>query len=166
MREHQKLEGGDDERERDEPGDATMSEMGVRPSRAGPESANGRTGGSEPDTALTAVIGVAIAIVLVAMVIFLQAYFYRQERDERVRKVEAVAPEELARLRAQQQELLSSYRLIDSKTGVVGIPIERAMELLVREAGAEGAPARLSSGTLPAAPAMRSGPGDGMSKHE
>jgi hypothetical protein len=166
MRERQRLGDSNDERDKHAPGEATMSEMGTRQSRAGPESARGRTSGGEPDTALTAVIGVATAIVLVAMVIFLQAYFYRQERGERVRKVEAVAPEQLAQQRAEQQELLSSYRLIDGKTGVVGIPIERAMELLVREAGAEGASARLSSGPPRVAPATTSGPNHGMSKHE
>jgi hypothetical protein len=122
-----------------------------------------RRGASEPDTALTAVIGVASAIVLVALVIFLQAYFYREERGELARKVEAVAPEELARLRAQQQELLGSYHVIDAKTGIVGIPVERAMELLVREAGAE--PGAAQPGPSTPGPASPGSPaaGRGMS---
>jgi hypothetical protein len=92
-------------------------------------------GGSEPDTSLTAVVGIASAIVLFVVVVFLQAFFYHQEQDENARKVVAVAPEELSELRAQQQELLRSCRFIDPKQGVVAIPIERAMELVVREGG-------------------------------
>ena len=53
-------------------------------------------------------------------------------------RVVAIAPEALAQLRAQQQELLHSYRLVDEKNGVVGIPIEDAMALVVAEASRGG----------------------------
>ena len=89
----------------------------------------------EPNTPLTALIGVVFAIVLFALVVFLQAFFYRAEEGENARKVVAVAPEELSQLRAQQVETLNSYRVIDPKAGVVAIPIDRAMELVVRDGG-------------------------------
>jgi len=92
-------------------------------------------GGSEPDTSLTAVVGVVFAILLFIIVVLLQAYFYRQEAKEQVEKVVAVAPEELAQSRAEQQEALATYRWVDANRGVVTIPIERAMGLLVREGG-------------------------------
>ena len=38
-------------------------------------------------------------------------------------------------LRAKQEVLLTDYRLIDRQKGVVAIPIERAMETVVREGG-------------------------------
>ncbi|MGD1148680.1 MAG: hypothetical protein ABR961_12110 [Thermoanaerobaculaceae bacterium] len=95
----------------------------------------------EPNTPLTALIGVVFAIVLFALVVFLQAFFYWSEERENVRKVVAVAPEELSQLRAQQLETLHSYRFVDPKAGVVAIPIDRAMELVVRDGGKSPWPA-------------------------
>jgi hypothetical protein len=95
----------------------------------------GKPGGEEPNTPLTAVVGLVFAIVLFAMVVLLQAYFYRQDQRENVRKVVAVAPEELSQLRAQQQELLHSYKLLDPQKGVVAIPIDLAIGLVVRDGG-------------------------------
>ena len=90
-------------------------------------------GGNAPDTSLTAVVGIVFAILLFVVVVFLQAFFYRQEAGETKRKVVAVAPGELAELRAQQQEALHTYRWVDVDRGAVTIPIERAMELLIRD---------------------------------
>jgi hypothetical protein len=116
----------------------------------------------EPNTTLTALVGVVFAIVLFALVVFLQAFFYRAEERENVRKVVAVAPEELSQLRAQQLETLHSYRFIDAKTGVVAIPIDRAMDLVVRDGGKSPWPAaqppaatQKASPTAPAAGAKR-----------
>lgn len=95
----------------------------------------GQPGGNEPNTPLTAVVGIVFAIVLFALVVLLQAFFYRQEQQENVRKVVAVGPEELSQLRAQQEELLHSYKILDPQKGVVAIPIDRAMGLVVREGG-------------------------------
>ena len=95
----------------------------------------------EPNTTLTALVGVVFAIVLFALVVALQALFYRQEVDENGRKVVAVAPEELSRLRAQQLETLHGYRYVDPKAGVVAIPIDRAVELVVRDGGRSPWPA-------------------------
>lgn len=95
----------------------------------------------EPNTTLTAVIGIVFALVLFALVVFLQAFFYRQEADENTRKVVAVAPEELARLKAQQLETLHAYRFVDARAGVVAIPIDLAMDLVVRDGGTSPWPA-------------------------
>ena len=94
-----------------------------------------QAGGTEPNTSLTAVVGVVSAILLFAIVVTLQAFFYRSERAEDQRKVVAVAPEELSQLRAQQEELLHTYKWVDPAKGVVAIPIERAMEIVVKEGG-------------------------------
>jgi hypothetical protein len=95
----------------------------------------GQPGGNEPNTPLTAMVGIVFAIVLFALVVLLQAFFYRQEQQENVRKVVAVAPEELSQLRAQQEELLHSYKLLDPQKGVVAIPVDLAMGLVVRGGG-------------------------------
>ncbi len=89
----------------------------------------------EPNTPLTALVGVVFAIGLFAIVVFLQAFFYHQEAEENVRKVVNAPPEELAQQRAQQLETLHAYRVVDLKAGVVAIPIDRAMELVVRDGG-------------------------------
>jgi hypothetical protein len=89
----------------------------------------------EPNTPVTAVVGLVFAILLFVVVVVLQAYFYRAEEAENVRKAVVVAPEELSQLRAQQQERLHSYKIIDPKKGVIAIPINLAMKLLVRDGG-------------------------------
>lgn len=91
--------------------------------------------GGEPNTPLTALVGIVFAILLFVVVVLLQAFFYRAEQEENLRKVVAVAPEELSQLKAQQQELLHSYKLVDASKGVVAIPIDLAMNLVVREGG-------------------------------
>jgi hypothetical protein len=58
--------------------------------------------------------------------------------------------EELQRMRAEEDRILGSYGWVDAQRGVVRIPIERAMEMVVDE----GLPAR--AGAAPYAPA--SGP--------
>jgi len=100
--------------------------------------------GGEPNAPLTALVGIVFAIVLFVVVVLLQAFFYRAEQEENVRKVVAVAPQELLQLRAQQQELLHSYKVVDQQKGVVAIPIDLAMKLVVQEAGRR-APAPLPS---------------------
>lgn len=42
-------------------------------------------------------------------------------------------PEDLTKYRQQEAEVLSGYRWVDQKAGIVAIPIERAMELLVQQ---------------------------------
>lgn len=97
---------------------------------------SGGEGIGDPSTSVTLVVGAVGAILLVTCVVLLQAYFNRSEAGEVRRKVIAVAPEELAQARAEQLEVLNSYRWIDEKAGVVGIPIDRAMELVVAERAA------------------------------
>lgn len=110
--------------------------------------------GGEPNTPLTALVGIVFAIVLFVVVVLLQAYFYRAEQQETVRKVVAVAPQELSQLRAQQEELLHSYKLVDPQKGVVSVPIELAMKLVVREDGKSPWPA-VKPAAVSAPPAAR-----------
>ena len=88
---------------------------------------------SDPNAPVTLAVAIAGAILLVVIVVLLEAYFFHAESEENRRKVVAVVPEELAQARADQIGLLHSYRWIDEKQGVVGIPIERAMELIAAE---------------------------------
>ncbi|MEI6349675.1 MAG: hypothetical protein WCP06_01055 [Verrucomicrobiota bacterium] len=47
-------------------------------------------------------------------------------------QLQANPPLDLAKLRQQEDAVLNGYRWIDQKTGIVGVPIAEAMELLVR----------------------------------
>jgi uncharacterized membrane protein len=87
----------------------------------------------DPNVPRSAVAGLIGAVLLFVIIVFLQALFFRMERAEVVRKVDSQQNDALARLRADQQELLNSYHMVDPKAGVVRIPIERAMEIEVAE---------------------------------
>ncbi|MBI2840052.1 MAG: hypothetical protein HYX75_17190 [Acidobacteria bacterium] len=95
---------------------------------------------SDPSAYGTIVVGFVGAILTVAIIIGLQALFYSVEQEENLQKVYSQSAEELARLRAEQLELLNSYRWIDREKGIVGIPIDRAMEMTVRELNAPATP--------------------------
>lgn len=98
-----------------------------------PQEAPAGAGIGDPDAKATAVVGAVVAILLVVAVLVLQAYFYDAEQEQNFLKVVAVAPEDLARARAEQLDSLHAYRWVDEKAGVVTIPIERAMALVVAE---------------------------------
>jgi hypothetical protein len=92
-----------------------------------------KRGHGDPSATRTLVWGIVGAILVFVMIVALQAFYSAARDKERERKVVAQAPEELGRLIASQQEILNSYRWIDEANGVVGIPIDRAMEILVDE---------------------------------
>ena len=91
----------------------------------------------DPNTSTTILVGIVGAILVFVTIVGLEALFYNAEQAENVAKVYQRDPEELTRLRADQIEQLHGYRWIDRDKGVVAIPIDRAMDLIVREA-AEG----------------------------
>jgi hypothetical protein len=105
--------------------------------------------GGDPQTSTTLVAAMVGAILVFAAIVALQAFFYRSEETERTTKVYGVVPEELAKLRATQEEQLNAYRWVDRERRLVTIPISRAMELTVGDQGrnppTEAAPAKPKS---------------------
>lgn len=88
---------------------------------------------SEPDAAGTLlVVGVGAIIVAIA-VVFVQGLYEKASRAEFERKVVQEQPAELEQLRASQLARLQGGTWVDKKNGVVSIPIERAMERVVKE---------------------------------
>lgn len=85
------------------------------------------------DTPLIITIGVLLVILTFVLILLLQAWFFQAQGEEYDRKVTSQRSEELATLVAAQEETLHSYRWIDKDKGVVGIPIDRAMDIIVRE---------------------------------
>ena len=84
----------------------------------------------------TAVSLATFFILTLAAVIALQAIFFRMKETEFTKKVVERLPAELIALQDEQTAQLARYRWIDKEAGVAGIPIERAMELVVEEESA------------------------------
>jgi hypothetical protein len=92
---------------------------------------------SEPRTGLIALIGFAMVVLLAVTIMGVEAY-YDHVRDQQifVKQLEPVS-DDLRALRAREDTDLNSYRYIDRAKGVVRLPIDRAMDLLVEESHAK-----------------------------
>jgi hypothetical protein len=80
------------------------------------------------------IIGLVSLILLVASIILIDQYFIAT-RERLVNEV-VLSPQSIAlrELRAREDEVLNSYKIVDSQNGIYRIPIERAMELIADEA--------------------------------
>ncbi|MCS7182944.1 MAG: hypothetical protein NZ869_07530 [Thermoanaerobaculum sp.] len=88
----------------------------------------------EPKSGLVALVGVVSAVVLVAVILLLQAYYYRSFAREEVVKA-VMVPGESKTVRAEHLGQLEGYRVVDPVQGIVAIPIDRAMDLVLAEQG-------------------------------
>jgi hypothetical protein len=78
-------------------------------------------------------VGLTTVIILIAILVMLSDYFTVMETDrvyETQLKPESVSLNEIL---AAEQEILTTYKLIDAEKGVYRIPIEQAMQLLADE---------------------------------
>jgi hypothetical protein len=89
----------------------------------------------DPNVPVSVVVGLVGAILLFVAIVALQALFSSMQQAELQRKVYSQPNEALRQLRSEQLGTLGSYGFIDQAHGVVRIPIERAMELVVAERG-------------------------------
>jgi hypothetical protein len=89
----------------------------------------------DPDIALTTMVVIVGAVLTFVVVVFLQAVFYRAEAEEYQRKVVDVTPKQLRSARAEQTQILNEYRWVDRENGVVAIPIDQAMEIMIERGG-------------------------------
>jgi uncharacterized membrane protein len=87
----------------------------------------------DPKAASTLIVGAVGVILLAVVILLLQVLFHRTSEAERWRKVVSQQPEQLRQVRTEQLDRLNSYRWVDEQNGIVTIPIERAMELVVQE---------------------------------
>ena len=87
------------------------------------------------DAILILVVLVVSAILVLASVVGMQAWYYYMETKEFDRKVVSQVPAELYWIRVEQQEALTGYRWVDPEAGTVTIPIERAMEIVAEKYG-------------------------------
>jgi hypothetical protein len=83
------------------------------------------------NTPKIAVVGFISAIVIFALIILTQVLFYWTEAQQRIVKDVDQPYLEIANLAADQQAKLAKYQWLDAEKKIVGIPIKRAMELVV-----------------------------------
>ena len=105
----------------------------TRAERPVDERENRSTDRDDPDASTTLAVGAASAILLFALVLVLQGLFNRSAEAESERKIVSRVPEEIERSRAEQLGKIGAYAWLDRGAGVVAIPIERAMELIIEE---------------------------------
>ena len=89
----------------------------------------------DPNSVATFMVFILFAVFCFATVLVLQGYFEYAKRNEVEAKVVNVTPADLARSRQDDAVRLGGYRWIDKENGVVAIPIEDAMRLVVEGAG-------------------------------
>lgn len=89
-----------------------------------------------PDIAGTVATGVIGIALLVGIVVALQGLYNKADAAEFRQKVESQPSLELQDLQARQRDKISRW-VQDPATGVVRMPIERAMELVVDERKAQ-----------------------------
>jgi len=88
-------------------------------------------------TSKVALIGFIGALVCFVLIVMIQVLYYRNEaRLDQIKNVQ-VTPLELNTLVSRQQALLNSYAAVDPAKTKVLIPIDRAMQLVVREITAD-----------------------------
>ena len=85
-----------------------------------------------------AIWGVGSIVVLVIMVTWLRTYFVDVQTEVVYQTVLSVENPKLKDIQARDTEALNTYGWVDKEKGVVRIPIERAMELEVQQAGRNG----------------------------
>jgi hypothetical protein len=88
---------------------------------------------------------IPISVVILLVFFYVCINWFRGAKDHEVTHKQAeFVPTELQAYRAQQDEILNSYKILDNEKGRYRIPVARAMELMAQEhqgkAGREWAP--------------------------
>jgi hypothetical protein len=87
----------------------------------------------EPKVRYIGIAGVALFVVLAAIILGVQSY-YDSVREQQVfiKQLEPVS-QDLKALHAREEADLTQYRYVDREKGMVRLPIDCAMELVVKE---------------------------------
>ena len=92
---------------------------------------SGHTEASSDKLSIALMFLSAIAV-FTAVIIFTSAVYFDVERQEFFEK-RAIGNLEVQQFREEQQQRLNEFRWIDKSSGVVGIPVEQAIEDLINE---------------------------------
>jgi hypothetical protein len=79
------------------------------------------------------IFAAAMIVVLLAILVWAQAYYEHSREQELYEKVYAPVGEDLLNLHAKEDSQLHSYGYINKDKGQVRLPIERAMDLMQKE---------------------------------
>ena len=101
-------------------------------------------GSSDPKAASTLVVGLIGTILLLAVIVLAQVMFYNVQQMEDQAKLYAPKPKELLQVQAEQLAKISTYRYVNETDGIVAIPIDRAIEIVVAEMKSSPAPATIT----------------------
>ena len=97
----------------------------------------------DPSTAPVVYVGVVGTLITVVVILAVQALYYRAQSLETQQKLDGPATATPVDSRTQP----GGYRWIDRENGVVGIPVEQAMKLTIKEL--QAAPATQPAGATP-----------------
>jgi len=108
------------------------------------------------NTGAIAYIGLVSTLAVLVIVLFLRVMYYSHKQELVARYSSGSQPSLLAIERsnvlADQQAKLTVPRLVDKERGIVTIPIDRAMELVVAELNAGKSPSEVIGPSLPDKP--------------
>jgi hypothetical protein len=95
---------------------------------------------SDVHSLIIVLCGVGFTLVVAVLLIWLHSWFY-VVRDEVVQDtVLSVRDPRLKELRDTETQELTTYGWVDQEKGIVRIPIDRAMDLLVQESASRRTP--------------------------
>ena len=106
---------------------------------------------ADPDATMTFTVIVVGTILLAVIVVFIQGLYERANRAEFERKVVRETPAELHGLRVQQLTRLNAMAWVDKKNGIVAVPIDKAIDLLLADPD-PAAPVALPAPSAPGTP--------------
>jgi hypothetical protein len=114
----------------------------------------------EPKNPLIAFLLISSCIFVVAVCAFLSWMFIVTRDNETNRKINQSKYVDVQNTRKAEDAILNGYQYLDKDKGVVRIPVERAMQLMVEEAKAgtpkaEAAPTAAPAAAKPAAPLVK-----------
>jgi hypothetical protein len=92
----------------------------------------------QPNTPLLITIGAVSGVLLLVLIIGVQAWFLGEvERETRMKYEDdpKALPQPVTNLKIEQQTKINQYRWVDQPKGVVAIPIDEAMKLIVANHG-------------------------------
>ena len=80
------------------------------------------------------IVGIVGSVLVFVIIVLLTALFLWIEEAEIAEKTAGQAPSELRRSENEQLMILNDYGWVDQEKGLVRIPIDRAIELMLAEA--------------------------------
>lgn len=97
--------------------------------------ANSEMGYEKKDVNVSKIVGYALVsiIILIAILVFLNEFFIFQIEGVKQAR-DSIVSKELRDLRAAEEEMLNSYKVLNAEKNIYQIPVDRAMKLIADEA--------------------------------